>query len=138
MNIPKFLNYTKQKTKRKFKRKFVTQKLLYENDNCISSSARVTYNDEDHIYVNCYITYMHNMVFLNKKRRYTRKVSMIDKEILLNRSENEKKIEDKVRQIMKENISISPKEISKLTRFSIYAIYKCYMKIRRENSIKKC
>lgn len=126
MNTPKFLNHTK--------RKFITQRILKENDNYISSGVRVMYNNENHIYVNCYLTYMHNLIFPSKNRCYVRKSSMIDREILFSRNKKEIKIEDKVRQIMKEYNSISPKNISKLTGFSTYAIYKCYMKIRRENS----
>ncbi len=77
---------------------------------------------------------MHNLIFPSKNRCYVRKSSMIDREILFGRNKKESKIEDKVRQIMKEYNSISPKKISELTGFSVYAIYKCYMKIRRENS----
>jgi len=134
MNTPKFLNRTKQKLKKEFKRKFITQRILNENGSYISSSVRVVYSDEKHIYVNCYLTYMHNLIFPGKNRYYVRKSSIVDKETLFNRNKKESKIEDKVRQIMKENDSISPKKISKLTGFTIYAIYKCYMKIRRENS----
>lgn len=134
MNTPKFLNYTKQKHKKEFKRKFITQRILNESGSYISSSVRVTYNNEKHIYVNCYLTYMHNLIFPGKNRYYVRKPAVIDKEILLDMSRKKGKIEDKVRQIMKENNSISPKKISELTGFSVYAIYKCYMKIRRENS----
>ena len=138
MNTPKFLNHTKQENGKKFKRKFVTQRILKESDNYISSSVRVIYSDENHIYVNSYLTYMHNLIFPSKNRCYVRKSSIIDREILFDRNKKEIKIEDKVRQIMKENNSISPKNISKLTGFSVYAVNKFYMKIRRENSNKRC
>ena len=137
MNTPKFLNHTKQENGKKFKRKFVTQRILKESDNYISSSVRVIYSDENHIYVNSYLTYMHNLIFPSKNRCYVRKSSIIDREILFDRNKKEIKIEDKVRQIMKENNSISPKNISKLTGFSVYAVNKFYMKIRRENSNKR-
>ena len=134
MNTPKFVNYIKQNNKKELKRKFITQRILKENDNYISSGVRVIYSDEKHIYVNCYLTYIHNLIFPGKNRCYVRKSSVIDREILFDRNKKEIKIEDKVRQIMKENNSISPKNISKLTGFSVYAVNKFYMKIRRENS----
>ena len=134
MNTPKFVNYIKQNHKRELKRKFITQRILKESDNYISSGVRVIYSDEKHIYVNCYLTYMHNLIFLSKNKYYVRKHYIINKEILLDKNKKESEIEDKVRHIMKENNSISPKKISELTGFSIYTIYKCYMKIRRENS----
>lgn len=133
MNTPKFIKYTSSVNKKSYRCKFLTKKLLEENGNCISNTVRVRYGGENRIYVNCYLTYMHNIIYSGKNKQYKRKTIM-NKESLSAKNKKVINIEDKIREIMKENNSISVKKIAELTGYSIYPIYRYYMKVRRENS----
>lgn len=110
----------------KRKHKSITDRLFYIDEKWLSYITHVMYNDYG-VHVYCYIIYEQHKVSLNKgcstkvKNKKPYKISNRDKEV-------------RIREEMKKDKNITVKRLSELTGFSIYSIYRFYMRIRRENS----
>lgn len=96
----------------------------------LKCTDRIIYNkNRETVWISSFIRYKAHSIFLNKNGH-----SMSSKEILVDRKNKEKVIENKIRLVMKKDVGISPKKIADLTGVSVYKVYRYYTIIRRENS----
>ncbi len=116
----------------KFKHKYKTTKIFIENFKTISDVVHIIYVNDNHIRINFKIVGNHYAVSPTKRVKMEKPIRNI-KTV----KEKEKEKENKIREIMSGNKYISTKELHEITKYGMDTISRYYMKIRRENSLKK-
>ncbi len=112
----------------KVKCKYITNKLLIEDNKCISVVSNIIYKNNKNIHINHYIVCNHNKICPNKRTPSPEKIK--------SKRLDDKQKENIIRGEMNKNKSISSNELRKIVGFSADIVNRLYMKVRRKNSIK--
>lgn len=108
--------------------------IIYGIDDCILANVdRIMLNmNTGTISISSFLRYKQYMVYSNQHKQFTD-----NKELIIKRNEKEKNIQNRIRNEIKKDFTISAKRLSQLTGTSLYKVYRYYTIIRRENSLNR-